>query len=487
MQHRRFNQRVMCLWFPRWPLQRVRLARPALKRCELSLYSQQHGALRLIASDRYTVGTPLAEVVSGKVEQHDARADQDALLDLAAWCEQFSPTVGMKPPDCLYLDVTGLDRLAGSEELLFKQVANSLHRRGLSVRGAVADTIGIAWGVSHYAAKPWSIVHGEALFRSLPVEALRIDDEVEVLAELGVTRVNQLLSLPRDALASRFSPLLLQRVRQASGETPEPIISHRPPPEIQVETRCEYPVSDRCALQFVVNDLIQRIADELARRQEGALQLTCELQSEQGSTSFIASLFRPSGDPAHLLELCTMQLERIAISAPIDRVTMAVASHATLTAWQQELFDDSHREGNRRVGLLIDRLSNRLGREAVVRAVPQAEAQPELAVRYEPLAGAARSKSKREFNKTLRPLRLEIQPRPIETLAVAPDGPPRQFHWHGEQQVRRVWGPERIQTGWWRGRYIQRDYYRVETVDGKRYWLFRELRSGKWFFHGAFD
>ena len=50
---------------------------------------------------------------------------------------------------------------------------------------------------------------------------------------------------------------------------------------------------------------------------------------------------------------------------------------------------------------------------------------------------------------------------------------------------RRTWGPERIQTGWWRGHYIRRDYYRVETTTGQRFWLFR--RRGHWFLHGVFD
>ena len=119
-----------------------------------------------------------------------------------------------------------------------------------------------------------------------------------------------------------------------------------------------------------------------------------------------------------------MQLDRIRLPGPIDLVTLGVISVAPLSTWQQELFDPSRRENRRHVGLLIDRLSNRLGREAVVRALPQAEAQPELAVRYEPLAGARPSKSKQQFKPLPRPLRLETAPIPIEVLAVAPYGPP---------------------------------------------------------------
>ncbi len=120
--------------------------------------------------------------------------------------------------------------------------------------------------------------------------------------------------------------------------------------------------------------------------------------------------------------------------------------------------------------------------------MPQAEAQPELAVRYEPLAGNVPRKTKQQAWKVLpRPLLLENEPVPLEVLSVAPDGPPIQFQFHGPHRVAKSWGPERIQTGWWRGRYVQRDYYRIETTAGLRFWLFRRLADGQWFLHGSFD
>jgi protein ImuB len=188
-----------------------------------------------------------------------------------------------------------------------------------------------------------------------------------------------------------------------------------------------------------------------------------------------------------LQQLTEMQLDRVHLPGPIDQVRLGVVSTGPLSAWQQELFDPSGRENRRHLGLLIDRLSNRLGREAVVRAVPQADAQPELAVRYEPLAGARALTTKQKWRRIPRPLRLETSPVSIEAMAVAPYGPPSQFHYRQDHRIVRHWGPERIQTGWWRGRYVQRDYYRVETTEGRQFWIFRELRTGNWFLHGAFD
>jgi protein ImuB len=73
-------------------------------------------------------------------------------------------------------------------------------------------------------------------------------------------------------------------------------------------------------------------------------------------------------------------------------------------------------------------------------------------------------------------------------LAAFPAGIPCKFLWSGkEYTVRQAWGPERIETGWWRGHDVQRDYYTVETHAGTRLWLFRQQADNRWFLHGCFD
>ena len=86
-----------------------------------------------------------------------------------------------------------------------------------------------------------------------------------------------------------------------------------------------------------------------------------------------------------------------------------------------------------------------------------------------------------------RPLRLLPRPVRVEAVAVMPDGPPVHFQHQGEsRRVDKSWGPERIETAWWRGRSVRRDYYRIETTTGSRFWLFRQLTDGQWFLQGAF-
>ena len=97
-----------------------------------------------------------------------------------------------------------------------------------------------------------------------------------------------------------------------------------------------------------------------------------------------------------------------------------------------------------------------------------------------------------------RPLLLLETPEPIEAVAELPDSPPRLFRWRRvSHQVARAEGPERISAEWWVGSKCHkalrpRDYYRIETREGRRFWLYREGLYGegaeapRWFLHGAF-
>ena len=93
------------------------------------------------------------------------------------------------------------------------------------------------------------------------------------------------------------------------------------------------------------------------------------------------------------------------------------------------------------------------------------------------------------------PRPVPLEPLQAGPVAVAPDGPPLRFRLGGVvHKVAEAHGPERIETAWWRGPTVRRDYYIVETESGARFWLFRRLggrgagnsRTGNWFLHGVF-
>jgi protein ImuB len=84
---------------------------------------------------------------------------------------------------------------------------------------------------------------------------------------------------------------------------------------------------------------------------------------------------------------------------------------------------------------------------------------------------------------------MRLRRRPLEIVVDdAVDGEPVCFRLGGRRyRVRNIVGPERLETAWWRGPSVRRDYFRAELEDGRRWWLFRRLDDGRWFLHGEFD
>ncbi|WP_254509057.1 Y-family DNA polymerase [Anatilimnocola floriformis] len=466
--------------------------RPQLKRRAVVVYEERQGR-RVVASNMANIapGVLVAEISGATLEPYDSYADRVTLEKLAEWCEQFSPIVALEEaerPERLLLDITGLPSFFGGESALAERMGRALARRGLITRFAIADTLGAAWGLTlQDIALNIAAAGDQEAVANLPVAALRLSlPTLQMFRELGLQLVGQLLMLPRESLRARFGQELLDRLSQILGTKRELITPYRAEPELAAERSLEEPLDSLSILETIVAQLVDEVAFALATRHQGALRLECRLVGERGEALLSVGLFEASGDPRHLLELLRMRLEHAVCPGPVSLVRLSVLDSAKLVYRQRELFT-SNQDRPRELALLIDRLSGRLGRESVLRARLASDAQPEYAFRYEMLAGGSQRRLPAE-QRTLpeRPLLLEPRPIPIEVLALARTGPPVQFRFQGEQQrTQRSWGPERIQTGWWRGRYIRRDYYRVESDRGCHYWLFRS--AGKWFLHGIFD
>ncbi len=457
--------------------------------------------------------TALAEAAQSgplHLEPHDPAADRRMLEKIAQWCHQFSPVVGVEdadPPSSLLMDITGLSHLFGGEAALVEKIARSFHRRGLRVRIGAADTVGAAWAEAHFGKgegkngkkddEDLSSFPDLPFSPSLPVEALRLPDQtVDLLHQLGVYQVGQLARLPRNQWNARFGPDLLKRWDQALGRLAEPIPAQPLPTDFSVEQSIEYPTSRQETIEWILQQLIGQLAEKLLRSGRGATRLSCYLNcSGAKGAEFSIGMFQPTASPQHLFQLLEMRLERLALPAPVAAISLRAAITAPLERRQQELFVDS-REAQRSRGLaaLIDRLSSRLGRRAVVRPRLVADAQPELAWHDDPLLDDLTvKKARRRFFSVPaelppRPLRLTRRPVPLAAVSIQPDGPPLHFEFRGRRhRIAATRGPERIQTGWWRGRIAGRDYYRIETDAGRRFWLFRRLRDSQWFLHGMFE
>jgi protein ImuB len=461
---------------------------------------------------------------------------------LVAWGEAFSPLVGLDQeptPAGLLLDITGIAARHGGERPLAEQIQRQLHQQGYWSQLGLADTLGAAWALAHTArstepvgpsepvgptrpAGPARATGGEIhiappgeswqALAPLPVAALRLSDTALAwLAELGLERIAQLADLPRAGISSRLGAEVLQRLDQALGRVPEIFLAYQSQQPCVARWQAEHPTARYEVLRQVVEHLSHHLAEQLASQQQGALQLRCRLHCEprhrqassddpcaEGKFAAIewdVSLFRPTPQADYLWQLLQTQLEQRHLPGPVVAVELSAVATAPLRQHQPQLWDsDALGAAAEPLAHLIDRLSNRLGPQAVCAARLRAGVLPETAYALIPLAGSQSSRAGLHagLDRTPpaadhRPLRLLHPPRPLHTISLTPQGEPLRFVASGAaEQVVHAWGPERIETSWWQGPSVRRDYYRVHCASGARWWLFRNLDDQHWFLHGEF-
>ena len=132
-------RRIMALWFPRLPTDRLQRREQAQKASALEapplvLVAKVDNALRLSAVDRkatalgLTIGQPLANARAMlpelKVVAANDPADLKLLTRIADWCDRFTPFVALDGPRHLLLDVTGVSHLFGGEQAMLDRIRN---------------------------------------------------------------------------------------------------------------------------------------------------------------------------------------------------------------------------------------------------------------------------------------------------------------------------------------------------------------------------
>jgi protein ImuB len=213
----------------------------------------------------------------------------------------------------------------------------------------------------------------------------------------------------------------------------------------------------------------------------------------------------PTRDPALIMRLLE---ERISgLNDPLDpgfgydMITLGITMAETLSPDQMVLSGQGKNRGD--LNGLLARLATRLGKTQLTRFAARDTHIPEAAVYDWPATDGAPEYGRfsdrwgqPQFGEPpKRPVMMFDPPQPIEVLAEVPDGPPYRFRWRRKlHQVRLHEGPERISLPWWRGPVydqLTRDYYRIEDIDGRRYWVFRhglygETTNPGWYMHGLF-
>lgn len=425
--------------------------------------------------------------------------NRQALVELALRCERFSFRIGLEDadrPESILMDVTGVAQFFAGEQALAAELERALANQRYDGRIAISETIGSAWTAAHFLAGPRHpvVVPAGELHRlePMPIMGLRLHDAIVTkLHRLGIQTIRQALVMDRASLARRFGTDILVRLDQLMGRRPESIIPCHPLPTYRVEQHLEQGISHPEAIEQLCSLLLRQLLDLLSRKCLGTRHLECRFALEDRTfQSLSLRLYETTSDLRHIADLLRFQQEKLRLPSPVIGLRMEAMDVSPLEAAQEALFDGGMRGHARQFSMLLNRLSSRLGEEAVLVPCLLPDSVPERAVRLHSVSGGSVSPSatlSNRFHGLDRPTALFAEPRSIEVIAVAPDGPPTVLFWNGTRcDIARASEPERIESGWWQGEYVCRDYYCVETVVGQWLWIFRRLQDNRWFWHGEF-
>ncbi|MBC2836277.1 DNA polymerase Y family protein [Paragemmobacter straminiformis] len=546
------ERRLLSIWFPRMGVEQALRRRPVALPEPFAVVADRNGAQVLHSLNPEAEAAGLSQGQSLRDARAicpalvtvaaDERAEAMFLTALRRWAGKFSPWIAEEPPAGLALDVTGCAHLFGGEEGLVAQVEADCEAMGLTVRAGLADTVGAAWALARYAGRvagpvrngdaiaqeahatrskaakrrgwerggaapapdgdeaPRGVIAPKGKMRQalagLPLAALRLDAAaVEGLARLGLRRVEDIAVLPRAALARRFGAGVLRRLDQALGLEAEPVTPSASPLHFAVRLNFPDPIGLLADVEAGVDRLLPALCVKLTARSRGARRVRLQAFRTDGEVRAVeVGLARASDRVESIRPLLALKLDQIEAGFGIDmlRLEAVLTEPLSATQYRARMGEDAAPvPQDTGMDALVGKLGARLGAEAVTRLHPAESHAPErgylvMAAAWSRAYGAAWPE-----RGVPRPLVL-LGPEPIG----APDdpAPPLRFRWRRRDlAVRVAVGPERIAPEWWldrpEWRSGPRDYWRVETEEGQRLWLFYAHGgevSGGWFCHGLF-
>ena len=498
-------QRFMCIWFPYLLTDRAIQLKPELNGTAFVLAAPSRGRMivRAASMEAMQKGIGLAMVVADgravlpglQVFNYKEGVCEKILMELAEWCLRFTPVAAIDAHDGLLLDISGCPHLWGGEQRYLSDITVKLAEKGYRVRAAIADTIGTAWAAARYG-NPGEIIDTGDQQRALsdwPASGLRIEPEIlERMQKLGFYTIRSFINMPGQVLRRRFGQGLLNRIGQALGTKPEPLVPIRPAVVFQGRLPCLEPVRTRTAIDIALQELLKQLAQQLIRESKGLRKAVFKSYRLDGQIQQIEiGTNRPVRNVLHLLKLFEQKIETIKPGLGIELFILEAPAVEDLSTLQESLWTAlGDGDQNTELANLLDRIAGKIGIQAIRRYLPAQHYWPERSMKItQSIADKPETVWKLDRP---RPICLLKNPEKIEVTVPIPDYPPMLFIHKGTiHKVKKADGPERIEREWWMDKQTQiRDYYRIEDETGARYWIFRsgtyDEGNPAWFLHGFF-
>ncbi|MES2376635.1 MAG: DNA polymerase Y family protein [Bacteroidota bacterium] len=499
------QKRFISLWFRHLMTDWLTLRQPELKDVPFVLAGPERNRIVIRAANALAeaqgvhIGMAAADakaIVPNLKVLDDIPGQPPKLLKaLGEWCIRYTPIIAIDMPNGLILDITGCAHLWGGERPCLKEIVTRLRSKGYDVRGAMADTVGTAWAVARFGKIKAIIGQDEQqdALLPLPPTALRLEPLIlDRLHKLGFYTIGKFIGLGRTAMRRRFGDGFLLRLNQALGTEDEPLQLLQPIEAYSERLPCLEPINTAVGIEIAIKTLLENLCKRLAGEGKGIRTAILKCYRIDGQlVSATIGTNNATHNINHLFKLFELKIATIEPALGIELFTLEAPKAEDVEPEQEVLWaPEDCGLTDTRLAELLDRLTNKIGPNAIHRYLPQERYWPELSIK---LAPSLKDKPATVW-RTDRPRPSLLLPRPerIEVTALLPDNPPMLFIYKGERHViKKADDAERIEREWWLDEGPHRDYYMVEDDKGRRYWVFRsghyaDDNKPQWYIHGFF-
>lgn len=368
-------------------------------------------------------------------------------------------------PQAIVLEISRSQNLLGDWPKIERNLRCDLTALGFRHRIAAAPTPHAA-RVLAGANDGLAVLTRETMQRALdavPLQKSHLPEHaVDALPRMGIGKLGQLLRMPRDGLQRRFGVELLQTIDRLLGNVPPGLDLYVPPDTVDWRIELSHEVENIAALVFPLKRMTGDLAAYLSGRDGGVQRFALRLEHrDRAVTDVPIGMLSPERDANVLFEAARGRLEQVQLPAPVLSLRLLADDLPGFVPAGRDLFDE--RPANALpFEQLRERLRARLGDRAVYRLSTTSDPRPEYSQRV--------AMQNEDF----------IEPRARPTWLLDKPMP-----WRGALRI--LAGPERMETGWWDGDAVRRDYYIVETDQGQRAWAYRTKDEPTgWMLHGWF-
>ena len=417
------------------------------------------------------------------------------LNELAGLVESVSSTVSFHP-QALICEIRsslkyfgGIDSIHDKLKALLRPALEQRHLEDYFLYAATPTVSGsLLLARSGHNALVYQKDNLRSALGQLSTDVLQLGKEQNRrLYNMGIRKIRDIWRLPVDGLHKRFGSDFVNLLNKALGIAPEPMRNYVPPPAFATAHDLPYEVENLDRLLPVVDEMLLQLCKFLRQRDLSTSHLVLSLIHEKRSrTEIDMGLRQPSRCRDHLLLLMETHFTNLIIPAPVIGLKLTVKQFDAFSSESNALLVED-RAGisggggisNKNLSQFMEQLHARLGGDSLKSINTIAEHCPEYATQQLNYTDSKANSPAAAVANNPRPFWLLDEP--IQ-LAL------RSGKLYHRRAITLISGPERIESYWWSGRDIRRDYYVAREEGGSRLWIFRE-RSGQrhWYLHGYFS